>query len=58
MRKPKFVFNKLFAIGKVTKLEKVTAFLSLLELAKIKRIAINQNETFGDITIEKINKVK
>ena len=58
MRKPKFVFNKIFAIGKVTKLEKVTAFLSLLELAKIKRISINQNETFGDITIEKINKIK
>lgn len=58
MRKPKFVFNKIFAIGKVTKLEKVTAFLSLLELAKIKRIAINQDEVFGDIIIEKINKAK
>lgn len=58
MKKPKFIFNKIFTSGKITKLEKVTAFLSLLELAKIKRISIEQSEAFGDITIEKMNKVK
>ena len=57
MKRPKFVFNKLFKNnGQDSKLEIVTSFLGLLELAKLKRINIEQKEQFGDIVIEKKNK--
>lgn len=56
MKNPRFVFNELFTDKQETKLEVVTSFLSLLELAKLKRISINQKERFGDIIIEKKEK--
>ena len=57
MKTPKFVFNKLFkGNGEDSKLEVVTSFLGLLELAKLKRISIQQKEQFGDIVVEKKDK--
>lgn len=55
-KKPKFIFNKLFNIKSKPKEEVVTAFLSLLELSKLKRIQVSQNSLFGDINVEKIKK--
>lgn len=57
-KKPKFVFNKLFNVQKRPKAEIVTAFLSLLELAKLERISVTQDSLFGDINVEKIRKMK
>ncbi len=55
-KKPTFIFNKLFNPKKKSKVEVVTAFLSLLELSKMSRIQINQEVLFGDITVKKINR--
>lgn len=57
-KKPKFVFNKLFNVKAKPKAEVVTAFLSLLELSKMKRIQVSQNSLFGDINVEKLKKEK
>lgn len=57
MKQPRFIFNRLFSDKKEeSRLEIVTSFLGLLELAKLKRISINQKEQFGDIIIEKKSK--
>lgn len=56
LKKPKFIFNKLFNVQKRPKAEIVTAFLSLLELAKLERISVTQDSLFGDINVEKIKK--
>ena len=57
-KKPKFIFNKLFNVNKRPKAEVVTAFLSLLELSKLKRISVTQDSLFGDINVEKIKREK
>ena len=57
-KKPKFSFNKLFNVNKKPKAEVVTAFLSLLELSKLKRISVTQDSLFGDINVEKIKREK
>ena len=57
-KKPKFIFNKLFNVNKRPKAEVVTAFLSLLELSKLKRISVTQDSLFGDINVEKIKRKK
>ncbi len=56
LKKPKFIFNKMFDIKKQEKAEVVTAFLSLLELSKMSRIKVSQDSLFGDISVEKIQK--
>ena len=53
IRKPKFVFNKLFSLKEKPKAEVVTAFSSVLELSRRNKINAEQNETFGDIVISK-----
>lgn len=55
-QKPSFVFNNLFNIKERSKVEVVTAFLSLLELSKMSRIKITQDSLFGDINVVKIKK--
>lgn len=55
-KKPNFVFNKLFSIKKRSKVEVVTAFLSLLELSKMSRISVTQDSLFGDINVVKLKK--
>ena len=56
--KPSFIFNKIFNSKKRTKVEVVTAFLSLLELSRMKRVQITQNALFGDISVTKIKRPK
>lgn len=51
-------FNRIFSIDKKPKIEIVTAFLGMLELAKVKRVSIDQKELFGDIEIQKLSKDK
>lgn len=53
MKKPKFIFNKLCATKRYTKLETVTAFTGLLELTRRSKVTAEQEKTFGDITVEK-----
>lgn len=53
MKKPKFIFNKLCATKRYTKLETVTAFTGLLELTRKNKVTAQQEKTFGDITVEK-----
>jgi len=49
----KLVFNKIFNVQEVNNLEIVTAFLSTLELSKLKQIYVDQKELFSDIYITK-----
>ena len=53
IKQKKFVFNKLFSIKKRNKQEVVTAFTGLLELSRRSKVITNQEEQFGDITVEK-----
>ena len=53
LKHKRFVFNKLFAINKRNKQEVVTAFSGLLELSRRSKVETNQEELFGDITVEK-----
>lgn len=53
VRKPKFVFNKLFSISEKPKAEVVTAFSGVLELSRRNKINAEQKEIFGDIVISK-----
>ena len=53
VRNKKFVFNKLFSIKEHNKQEVVTAFSGLLEMSRRNKITTNQEDTFGDILVEK-----
>jgi len=52
-KKSKFVFNKLFAVNKCSRVELVTAFTGLLELSRRNKVVATQEEIFGDILVEK-----
>ncbi len=56
IRKPKFVFNKLFTLSRCNKQEVVTAFSGLLELSRRSKVTATQEELFGDIIVEKRRK--
>ena len=56
IRRPKFIFNKLFSVKEKSKSEVVTAFSGILELSRRNKITIQQNEAFGDIIISKKKK--
>lgn len=56
IKKPKFVFNKLFALNTCDKQEVVTAFSGLLELSRRSKVTATQEELFGDIVVEKKKK--
>ncbi len=49
----KFVFNNLFPNKKCSRPEIVTAFSGLLELSRRSKVLTSQQETFGNITVEK-----
>jgi len=51
--KTKFKFSELFDKGNDTKMDVVTSFMAVLELAKIKKLTIEQKETFGEIVVKK-----
>ena len=53
IRKPKFVFGKLFSLDEKPKAEVVTAFSGILELSRRNKINTMQEELFGDIVISK-----
>lgn len=53
VKKPKFVFNKLFSLKEKPKAEIVTAFSGVLELSKRSKIEVEQKEIFGDIMISR-----
>ena len=53
LKKPKFVFNKLYTISKCNKQELVTAFTGLLELSRRSKVVTSQEKIFGDIIVEK-----
>ncbi len=59
IRKPKFIFNKLYKVSEHNKQEVVTAFTGLLELSRRSKVNTTQEELFGDIIVEKNrNRVK
>lgn len=53
IKKPKFVFNKLYTLSKCNKVELVTAFSGLLELTRRDKVNVEQEELFGDIVVER-----
>ena len=56
IKRPKFVFNALFALNKCEKEEVVTAFSGLLELSRRNKVITNQEKLFGDISVERNKK--
>ncbi len=56
IRKPKFIFGKLFSLKEKPKAEVVTAFSGVLELSRRNKITAEQKELFGDIVISKKKK--
>ena len=53
VKRPKFVFGKLFSLKEKPKAEVVTAFSGVLELSRRNRIIAEQEKLFGDIVISK-----
>ena len=53
LHKPNFVFNKIYTLKKCNKQEIVTAFSGLLELSRRNKIITEQEEPFGNITVQK-----
>ena len=58
IRKPRFVFNKLYKVSECNKQEVVTAFTGLLELSRRSKVITTQKELFGDIVVEKAKRNK
>lgn len=56
LHKPSFVFNKMYTIRKCNKQEVVTAFTGLLELSRRNKVLTEQEQLFGDITVQKNKK--
>ena len=46
IRKPKFIFNKMYTLSKCNKMEVVTAFTGLLELTRRDKVTATQEEIF------------
>lgn len=56
LRRPKFVFNKLFEVEKSRPIDVVTAFLGLLEMTRRNKVNVEQEENFSDIIVSKKKK--
>ena len=56
IKRPKFIFNKMYTLSKCNKVEVVTAFTGLLELTRRDKVLATQEKLFGDIWVEKKNK--
>ena len=52
-----FIFNKLFSLQERNKQEVVTAFSGLLELSRRSKVETIQEELFGDIQVNKSDKI-
>ena len=57
VKQKRFIFNQLFSIQKHNRQEVVTAFSGLLELSRRSKVETNQEQLFGDITVEKSKKI-
>lgn len=57
LKKPRFVFNKLYKLSEHNKQEVVTAFTGLLELSRRSKVKTSQEELFGDIVVEKAKRI-
>ena len=55
INKAYFRFSDLFSIATKSKLEVVTGFLAILELAKLKKVSITQNAQFAEIVVQRID---
>ena len=54
-KKTSFVFSNVYNLKKEKKIDIVTAFLSVLELSRLKHVNIEQKDMFGDIVIKKVD---
>jgi segregation and condensation protein A len=52
VNKTRVYFSELFPAGKVTRMERVTGFLALLELLRLNRVKVRQDKPFDVIQIE------
>jgi len=57
MKKSRLKFSELFSFGIKSTADIVMGFVAALELAKMKKVRLNQKKMFGEIYIEKINPV-
>lgn len=57
VNRPKFIFNALFSLNRCEREEVVTAFSGLLELSRRNKVITNQEKLFGDISVQKNNKI-
>lgn len=48
-----FRFSELFNLNKKTKLEVITGFMAILELSKTKKVLLEQNRQFDEITVHR-----
>ncbi len=55
-KKSSFVFGNIFNKKNATNIDIVTAFLSVLELSRLKHVNIKQDKLYGDILVNKISK--
>ena len=55
-KKTSFVFSNMFNKKNSTNIDIVTAFLSVLELSRLKHVSIKQDSLYGDILVNKISK--
>jgi len=55
-KKSSFVFSNIFNKKNATNIDIVTAFLSVLELSRLKHVSIKQDKLYGDIHVNKISK--
>ena len=54
-KKTSFVFSNIFNKKNATSIDIVTAFLSVLELSRLKHVSIKQDTLYGDIHVNKIS---
>lgn len=54
-KKTSFVFSNVYNVKKDRKIDIVTAFLSVLELSRLKHVNIEQKDMFGDIVVKKVD---
>lgn len=54
IKKTSFIFGKMYDCKKEKPTEIVTAFLSILELSRLKHIKLEQKDMFGDILVKKM----
>lgn len=56
LNKVSFKFSDLFSLKKKSKTEVITGFMAILELAKMKKVKIEQTSQFSDIQITSLNR--